>query len=363
MKIAQIAPLCERVPPPAYGGTELIISLLTDELVRRGHEVTLFASADSQTIADLDPSCPQALRLAGVSPAEISVYQTLQLNHVFKRAAEFDLIHSHVEQVVFPYANLVDTPVLHTVHGITLAHNEPLWLDACHQNFISISDSQRRNDLNLNYLTTVYNGIDTSIFPFYDRPDNPPYLAFLGRMSPEKGPHLAIEIAKRTGWHLKMAGKIDPVDREFFAEQIKPLIDGKQIEFLGEVNHLQKCPLLGGAVATLFPITWREPFGLVMAESMAVGTPVIAIAMGSTREVIEDGKTGFLGNSVEECIAALDRIKKIDRLACRDRAVTKFSVKRMVDDYEAVYRRLSSDRQKKDRHVPNLVVDNNRLTA
>ena len=360
MKIAQIAPLCERVPPPAYGGTEIIVSLLTDELVRRGHEVTLFASGDSQTIAHLEPSCPKALREA--DPAEISVYQTLQLNRVFAKAAEFDLIHSHIGEVVFPYVNLIKTPTLHTVHGIVPSHVEPLWRASRQQNFVSISNSQRRRDLNLNYVATVYNGINTSRYPFYPKPDNPPYLAFLGRMSPEKGPHLAIEIAKRTGWHLKIAGKIDPVDREFFEEQIKPQVDGEQIEFLGELNHQQKCPLMGGAVATLFPITWNEPFGLVMAESMAVGTPLVAIALGSSPEVIEDGKTGFLCNSVEECIAALDRIGEIDRVACRDRAVAKFSVERMVDNYEALYRMLAQQPIPNHR-VPNLVLNEDRLSA
>ena len=360
MRIAQIAPLCECVPPPAYGGTEIVVSLLTEELVRRGHEVTLFASGDSQTSAHLEPSCPESLREA--SPKEITVYQGLQLSRVFSQAAEFDLIHSHIGEVAFPYANLVKTPTLHTVHGVIPSHIEPLWLDAHQQNFISISNSQQRRDLELNYVATVYNGIDTSRYPFHIQPDNPPYLAFLGRMSPEKGPHLAIEIANRTGWHLKMAGKIDPVDREFFAKEIEPSIDGKQIEFLGEFNHQQKCPLLGGAVATLFPITWQEPFGLVMAESMAVGTPVIAMALGSTPEVIENGKTGFLGHSVEECIAALDRIKQIDRVACRDRVVAKFSVERMVDDYEAVYHKLLA-KNLNNNHRPNLVVNRHSLTA
>ncbi len=353
MRIAQIAPLCERVPPLAYGGTEMIVSLLTEELVRRGHEVTLFASGDSQTSAHLESSCPESLREA--SPKEITVYQGLQLSRVFSQAAEFDLIHSHVGEAAFAYANLVKTLTLHTVH-IIHPHVEPLWLDAREQNFISISDSQRRKDLQLNYVATVYNGIDTIKYPFRIQPDNPPYLAFLGRMSPEKGPHLAIEIAKRTGWHLKMAGKIDPVDREFFAKEIEPFIDGKQIEFLGELNHQQKCPLMGGAVATLFPITWQEPFGLVMAESMAVGTPVIAMALGSTLEVIEDGKTGFLCHSVEECIAAVDRISEIDRVACRDRVVAKFSVERMVDDYEAVYQKLLA-KNLNNHHRPNLVVN------
>ncbi len=361
MRIAQIAPLCERVPPAAYGGTELIVSLLTDELVLRGHEVTLFASGDSQTLAQLEPCCPKALR-GEASLAEQSVYQTLQLNKVFAHADKFDLIHSHVDRAVFPYVNSVKTPVVHTIHGIIPPYTEPLWLDACQQNFISISNSQRCKDFGLNYLATIYNGIDVSTFPFHSQPDNPPYLAFLGRISPEKGVDLAIEIALSLGWHLKIAGKVDPVDVDFFESRVKPFIDDWQIEFLGEVNHRQKCPLLGGAVATLFPITWEEPFGLVMAESMAVGTPVIAIAMGSTKEVIEDGKTGFLCNTIQECIDAVSRLGEIDRQACRDRVVANFSVKRMVDDYEAVYDKLLTEKSQqimKNNGFKNLAINEN----
>ncbi|MDJ0691566.1 MAG: glycosyltransferase [Xenococcaceae cyanobacterium MO_188.B32] len=202
-------------------------------------------------------------------------------------------------------------------------------------------------------LKLIHSHVDFAAFPY----------ANLGRIAPEKGPHLAIEIAKKSGWHLRMAGKVDPVDREFFEEQIKPHIDGKQIEFLGEANHKQKCELMGGAVATLFPITWSEPFGLVMAESMVVGTPVIAIAMGSTKEIIEDGKTGFLCHDVAECIADLDRLSEINRCACRDRIVANFSVTRMVDDYEAVYQKLTAHRFASNGQVSNLVVDLNRLTA
>lgn len=363
MRIAQIAPLWERVPPPAYGGTELIVSLLTNELVRRGHDVTLFATGDSQTLAKLESVCPQALRSTGASYKENNFYQTLQHQTIFERANEFDLIHSHVDLETFPYADLVKTPTLYTIHGIIPPDTEPLWLEARHQNFASISDSQRRKDLELNYVATVYNGIDTKIYSFYPEPSNPPYLAFLGRISPEKGPHLAIEIAKKSGWHLKMAGKIDPVDREFFEQQIKPLIDNQQIEYLGEANHQQKCELMGRAVATLFPITWQEPFGLVMVESMAVGTPVIAIAMGSTPEVIKNDQTGFLCHNVPECIAAVDRISEISRQACRDRVVKNFSVERMVDDYEAVYQQLITKQLVENSNVPQLVADLNRLTA
>jgi len=337
MRIAQIAPLWERVPPPAYGGTELVVGLLTDELVRRGHEVTLFASADSITLAKLEPGVPQPLRLMGASPQEAQIYDTLQLSKVYEQANEFDLIHSHIDFQAFPYANLVKTPTVHTMHGIVPPWVEPIFIKNKHQNFVSISNSQRRTDLGLNYVATAYNGIDPSTYIFHPQPDNPPYLAFLGRISPEKGPRLAIEIAKRAGWHLKMAGKVDRADKEFFEKEVAPLIDGKQIEFLGEANYAQKSEIMGGAVATLFPIAWREPFGLVMTESMACGTPVIAMALGSAPEIIVHGKTGFLCHSVDECVAALDRVSEIDRQACRQHVERHFSVKSMVDSYEAVY--------------------------
>lgn len=340
MRIAQIAPLWERVPPPAYGGTELVVSLLTDELVRRGHEVTLFATADSVTLARLEPGAPHPLRLMEATPQEEQIYNALQLSKVYERANDFDIIHSHIDFSAFPYANLVKTPTVHTTHGIVPAWVEPIYIKNRHQNFVSISNSQRRDDLDLNYIATVYNGIDPDAHLFHPQPDNSPYLAFLGRISPEKGPHLAIEIAKRAGWHLKIAGKVDRADREFFEREIAPLIDGKQIEFLGEADRAQKSEIMGGAVATLFPITWREPFGLVMTESMACGTPVIAMALGSAPEVIVHGKTGFLCQSVDECVAALARISEIDRRTCRQHVEQHFSVQAMVDGYEAVYRRV-----------------------
>jgi glycosyltransferase involved in cell wall biosynthesis len=265
MRIAQVAPLWERVPPPAYGGIELVVGLLTDELVRRGHEVTLFASGDSISLAKLESVHPQALRL-DATVKEYGIYEMLQLSRVYERAQEFDIIHSHMGCAALPYANFVKTPTVHTLHGVFTPDNEKLFMHAQRQPFVSISDAQREPRLNLNCVATVYNGIDPSIYEFNPEPQDPPYLAFLGRLSPEKGPHLAIEIAKRSGWRLKMAGKVDVVDVDFFEREIKPHIDGKQIEYLGEANHEQKNALMGGAVATLFPITWREPFGLVMTD-------------------------------------------------------------------------------------------------
>ncbi|WP_427160703.1 glycosyltransferase family 4 protein [Aliinostoc sp. HNIBRCY26] len=354
MRIAQVAPLWERVPPPAYGGIELVVGLLTDELVRRGHEVTLFASGDSISLAKLVSVHPCALRLDS-KVKEYSIYEMLQLGSVYERADEFDLIHSHMGCASLPYAKLVKTPTVHTLHGIFTADNQKMFQYAKNQPFVSISDSQRELSLGLNYVATVYNGIDVNSYKFYPQPDEPPYLAFLGRISPEKGPHLAIEIAKKAGWRLKMAGKVDVVDVEYFEKVVKPLIDGKQIEYLGEANHRQKNALMGGAVATLFPITWREPFGLVMVESMASGTPVIAMKLGSTTEVIDHGKTGFLCSNVEECIHAIDKVADLDRFYCREYVQNRFSLQAMTDGYEEVYRQILQEKFANNGRIHSMV--------
>ena len=344
MRIAQVASLWEPVPPTGYGGTELIVSLLTDELVRRGYEVKLFASGDSTTLAELQSGCSKSLRGMGSTDQEYSAYEQWQLGKVYQQADNFDIIHSHMGHTALPYANFISTPIVHTLHGIFTPLIEPLFGQNRHQNYVSISNAQRRPELGLNYVATVYNGIDTSLFEFRAQPDEPSYLAFLGRFSPEKGPHLAIEIAKQAGWPLKMAGKVDPGDQAFFEQKVTPLIDGQQIEYLGEVDQAQKCNLMAGAMATLFPITWREPFGLVMAESMACGTPVIAMALGAAPEIIVDGETGFLCHTVDQCVAAISHIPALDRHACRAHVVQNFSVRRMVDDYEAVYRQILAKR-------------------
>lgn len=343
MRIAQIAPLWERVPPPAYGGIELVVGLLTDELVRRGHEVTLFASGDSISLAELESVHPRALRLDS-NVKEYGIYEMLQLGSVYQRADEFDIIHSHMGCAALSYANLVKTPTVHTLHGIFTSDNEKMFKFAKQQPYISISHAQRESRLGLNYVATAYNGIDVSSYEFHAQPNDPPYLAFLGRISPEKGTHLAIAIAKQAGWHLKIAGKIDVVDAEYYEQEIKPLIDGKQIEYLGEANHEQKNALMVGAVATLFPITWQEPFGLVMVESMAAGTPVIAMKLGSTVEVIDHGKTGFLCENTEEFVSAIAKITDLDRYACRQYVQNRFSLQKMTDSYEAVYRQILQKR-------------------
>lgn len=349
MRIAQVAPLWERVPPPAYGGIELVVGLLTDELVRRGHEVTLFASGDSITLAKLEAIHPQALRL-DPDVKEYGIYEMLHLSQIYDRADEFDVIHSHMGCAALPYAKLVKTPTIHTLHGVFTPDNRKLFSYAKDQSYVSISNTQRDPSLELNCVATVYNGIDVNSHQFFPQADQPPYLAFLARMSPEKGPHHAITIAKATGLPLKMAGKIDPVDVEYFETEIRPLVDGEQIQFLGEANHAQKNQLMGRAIATLCPITWREPFGLVMVESMAAGTPVIAMRLGSTPEIVRPGISGFLGDSVEECIAAIAQIHTIDRSACRDYVSRRFGVQQMVDGYEDVYQKLISKRFSRNGH-------------
>ncbi|MBL1178599.1 glycosyltransferase family 4 protein [Pantanalinema sp. GBBB05] len=358
MRIAQIAPLWETVPPPAYGGTELVVSLLTDELVRRGHEVTLFASGDSTTIANLESIHPRALRL-DQNIKEYGIYEMLHLTKAYESAEEFDIIHSHVGCAALPYVKLVKTPTVHTLHGIFTPDNEKLFTHAKNQPYISISNSQRNTTLGLNYVATVYNGINVDSHKFHPQPQDPPYLAFLGRISPEKGAHLAIEIAQRSGWCLKMAGKVDVVDREYFETEIKPHIDGDQIQYLGEANHVQKNTLMGNAAVTLFPITWKEPFGLVMIESMAAGTPVIAIELGSASEVVAHGKSGFLCHSVDECIAAIDRAVQLDRQGCREYVISRFSAQRMVDGYEAVYQQVLADRFARNGRLRSVVASQN----
>ncbi len=341
MKIAQVAPLWERVPPPSYGGIELVVSHLTDELVRRGHKVTLFASGDSQTLADLKAVYPLALRLDRYVQ-DYAAYETLELSQVYQQAAEFDIIHSHVGIKALPLASLVSTPTVHTLHDSFTKDNRKVFSYHQKQPYVSISNSQRQ--INLNYVGTVYNGIEPKDYQFIAQPQEPLYLAFLGRFSPEKGPQHAIAMAKQTGWRLKMAGKIDVVDSQFFEQEIAPHIDGQQIEYLGEINHAEKAELLGNAAITLFPINWQEPFGLVMIESMVTGTPVIAMNLGSVQEVIVHGKTGFICQSYQEMASMIPAALELNRQACREYVEKRFSVNQMVNDYEAVYKQIIKSR-------------------
>lgn len=360
MKIAQIAPLWERVPPPTYGGIELVVSRVSDELVRRGHEVTLFASGDSQTLAKLEAVTPGALRL-DPDIKEPIIYEVLAPGQVYQRAADFDIIHSHVGVWSLALASMVSTPTVHTLHGNFTKDSKKVFGEYSTQAYISISDAQRQADLN--YVGTVYNGIVVEEYPFVDKPQSPPYLAFLGRFSPEKGPQHAIAIAKQSGMRLKMAGKVDIVDKKFFDQEIAHHIDGKQIEFLGEVNHQEKSELLANAAATLFPITWREPFGLVMIESMACGTPIVGMRMGSVPEVIAHGESGMVCDSYEEMAQVIGQVLELDRSKCREHVQNKFSVTQMVNGYEAIYEKIVKDRTERSWYMQALRASLESLTA
>ncbi|MEW6492804.1 MAG: glycosyltransferase family 4 protein [Cyanobacteriota bacterium] len=349
MRIAQVAPLAEQVPPPGYGGIELVVSHLTDELVRRGHDVTLFASGDSQTLARLESVTPKALRL-NPTINEPTVYDLLQLKRILEQADEFDVIHFHTGFTALPWVELLKTAVVHTLHGRFTEHNRKIFSQYGKQCYISISNAQRKFAPELNYISTVYNGIKPQNYPFHAQPSQSSYLAFLGRISPEKGPQQAIEIARAVGWPLKMAGKVDAVDKDFFKQEIEPQIDGKQIQYLGEVTHAEKVELIANAAVTLFPITWSEPFGLVMIESMCTGTPVIGMNLGSVSEVIAHGKTGFICHSIEEMINAIPKAIELDRQACRDHVVSRFSITQMVNGYETAYQKVIAQQMSSNGH-------------
>lgn len=339
MRIAQVAPLYESVPPKLYGGTERVVASLTDELVRRGHDVTLFASGDSTTLAKLVPVIPQAVRLSGPI-REPHAYQMLELGMVFERAEEFDIIHCHVEYFGLPFTRLSSTPVLTTLHGrLDMLELQPIFWEYRDANLVSISNNQRKPLPFANWVATVYNGVDLDLYKFERRRGD--YLAFLGRISPEKGIEQAIELAKKTGLPLKVAAKVDDADRQYYEHQVKPLLDHGLVEYLGEIDQAQKNAFLTKALALVFPIHWPEPFGLVMVEALACGTPVIAGRFGSVPEIIEDGKTGFICDSVEEMALACSRLSQISAAECRRQVERRFCSQVMTTAYEQVYTELA----------------------
>lgn len=340
LRIAQVAPLWERVPPQTYGGIENVVSLLTEELVQRGHHVTLFASAESQTSAQLEAVCPHALRQTPLV-GEYDYYELLQLSWVYEQQEKFDIIHFHDKCVSLPFSRLIETPTVRTLHYPFTKGNSQLFDNYRQQPYISLSQAQRQPMPQLNYVATVYNSIDLQDYPFYTR-SQPPYLAFLGRMSPEKGPQHAIAIARATNLPLKLAGKVGFEDEDFFNQTIQPQIDGN-IQYLGELTDSDKVDFLGKAAVTLFPITWDEPFGLVMLESMSTGTPVIGMGLGSVPEVIAHGQTGFVCNGIEDMATRIPAALELDRQTCRDHVANHFSVVQMVNGYEAAYQQVLED--------------------
>ncbi|TCZ55257.1 glycosyltransferase family 4 protein [Roseicella aquatilis] len=344
MRIAQIAPLTESVPPKLYGGTERIVSYLTEELVALGHDVTLFASGDSITSARLEAMCPRALRLdKSIGDPMAPVFMMLET--VLRRADEFDVLHFHLDYMPFSLFTRQPVPHVTTLHGrLDLPEIWPHYRTHRTVPLISISDSQRRPMAWANWASTIHHGLPAALL----RPDpaaQPGYLAFIGRISPEKRVDRAIEIAGRAGLPLKIAAKVDRADLDYFEEQIRPLLAQPHVEFIGEISDAEKGPFLAGARALLFPIDWPEPFGLVMIEAMACGVPVIAYRHGSVPEVLEDGLTGFIVEDMEAAVEAVAKLPLLSRPAIRRRFEQRFTARRMAEDHVALYERLVRARE------------------
>ncbi len=345
MRIAQVAPVVESVPPLRYGGTERVVAAVTAELVALGHEVTLYASGDSVTQARLIPVVEQALWRAGGTVSDIIVHLT-ELGRVVREASDYDVVHSHVDVLGFAFGRHSPTPFIHTMHGrLDLPELRGLLAEFPEVPLVSISNSQRRPVPDARWVATVYNGMPVERFPFGGGQGD--YLVFLGRISPEKGVADAIEVAIRAGMPLKIAARL-PLDQvnnpwvqrdwEYYQEQVKPRLSHPLIEFVGEVGDDEKGALLKDAVGLLFPINWPEPFGLAMVESLACGTPVIARAVGSAPEILSDGRTGFLCNTIDEMVACCARLGEIDRRECRQEAEDRFSARSMAEGYLNAYR-------------------------
>ncbi len=335
MRIAQVVPLQIAVPPHAYGGTERVVHNLIEGLVRLGHDVTLFATGDSKTSAKLVPMLDKALRFD--PEHDVNAFHISMLEEVYtKYAAQFDVIHSHLDYLTLPFLHLTRTPSVITLHGrLDRPEWERIFRQYADANYVSISDAQRSYLPGINYVSTVYHGIDVKSFPFHREKGD--YLAFVGRMSPEKRPDLAIEVAKRTGVKIKLAAKVDHREEPYFKKEILPLLDHPLVEWLGEVDEQEKRQLMGNALALILPIDWPEPFGMVFIEALACGTPVITCPIGSVPELLKDGLTGFSGSNVEELVDAVHKVRYISRRACRAYAERRFSLERMALDYLGVY--------------------------
>jgi glycosyltransferase involved in cell wall biosynthesis len=338
MRIAQVAPLYESVPPLYYGGTERIVSYLTEELIKQGHDLTLFASGDSITKARLIAPCDRSLRLNSTCEDRVA-YQFLQLEQVFQNASYFDIIHFHIDYLHFPFSKRSDVPHLTTLHGrLDLPELVALYRQFADVPVVSISSAQRAPLPWVNWQGTVYHGLPLDQYKC--KKNQGRYLAFVGRISPEKRVDRAIEIAKRANMKLKIAAKIDAIDQAYVETEIRFLLDDPLVEFVGEIGEREKPEFLGNAYALLFPIDWVEPFGLVMIEAMACGTPVIAFRRGSVSEVIDHGITGFIVEDIEESLQALDEVPHFDRERCRMVFEERFSAGRMAAGYLEIYRTL-----------------------
>ncbi|MFN5195299.1 MAG: glycosyltransferase family 4 protein [Cyanobacteriota bacterium] len=355
MRIAQISPLWESVPPQRYGGTERVVHYLTEELVRRGHEVVLFASGDSTTSAQLHACVPEALRLAG-HRGDPTVPEIIQIDQVIRESHRFDILHFHTGHFHFPAASRLGVPFLNTIHGPLTSPDQASLLGHFDRvPLVSISEAQRRPVPDAHWLGNVYHGLPLDLYRF--QPDPRDYLAFIGRISPEKRLDRAIEIAARLGLPLKVAAKIDRADETYYQERIAPLLaHNPLVEFIGEVDDAGKQELLGHALALVFPIDWQEPFGLVMIEANACGTPVVAWRNGSTPEIIEPGVNGALVESIDEAVAAVNQVRSIDRALVRANFEMRFSATRQAEDYERLYSHLIQARRSTGSRSANAVV-------
>ena len=348
MRIAQVAPLYERVPPELYGGTERVVSFLTEELVRLGHDVTLFASGDSLTRARLVAPCARSLRLDPHCHDPLAAHVRM-LGWVYQRAREFDIIHCHTDYLGLPLSRSTDTPTVITLHGrLDLPDIHPLYQEYGDVPLVSISDAQRLSMPGANWAATVHHGLPLDLYSFHPRPGS--YLLFLGRISPEKRPDCAIRVAKRAGVPLRIAAKVDAVDRTYFESVIRPMLEDPLIKFIGEVGEAEKAPLLANAMALVFPVDWPEPFGLVMIEALACGTPVIARGRGSVSEVVRSGYTGFVCESDEEMVDAVRQVAQLDRRLCRQDFDERFAASVMARKYVDVYRHICRARRQRRLH-------------
>jgi glycosyltransferase involved in cell wall biosynthesis len=339
LRIAQLAPLYERIPPKLYGGTERVVSYITEELVARGHDVTLFAAGDSQTAAHLSPGCVHALRLEGKPELGVCL-QLPMISDVFGRLADhFDVVHSHLDYWGLPFAELTNLPTITTMHGrLDLPELHPVYAHYSQAPLVSISEAQRTPMPWMNWIATINHGIPRDLLKFSAATGK--YLAFLGRISPEKRPDLAIDVALKAGIPLKIAAKVDVVDSDYFEAIIRPRLSPPDVEYIGEVNETEKSEFLGNALALLFTIDWPEPFGLAMIEAMACGTPVIARPCGSVPEVVRPGLTGYIESSLDRLVDATKNIERLSRADCRKEFEARFTVETMVDRYVAAYRRV-----------------------
>jgi glycosyltransferase involved in cell wall biosynthesis len=341
MKVAQIAPLYESVPPKLYGGTERVVSYLTDGLVRQGHDVTLYASADSMTLAELRPVCEKALRLQGQKIVDPLAHHIRLLEMVAQEASEFDVVHFHIDYLHFPMTRRQNFASVTTLHGrLDIPDIHALFREFSEMNLVSISNAQRQPMKWANWVGTVHHGLPENLYlPSYRTGK---YLAFLGRISPEKRVDRAIEIAKRVGMPIKIAAKVDAADKDYFESEIRGLLDHPLVEYIGEIGEHEKAEFLGNAFALMFLINWQEPFGLVLTEAMACGTPVIAYRMGSVPEVVDDGTTGFIVDNMDAASEAVGRIDALDRRTVRRVFEQRFSARRMCHDYINIYQRVRS---------------------